>query len=238
MSRRRTARPPSGAAAKSSLPENRPVILVSGATSTVAQLAGHPHLGRLTQPRCGNPISDIASSGMPWAADNDALAGVQPDDLLRMWDAIERAERQHLRLVTLPDAVELTPAGPRGSWEGTLWLFRCWLPAARRRGLPVAIVGQDGAAEDTVPWDDVDALFVGGSTRWKEGPEAADLCRAAKRRGKWVHVGRVNTWRRWQLFEPLGVDSFDGTQFSMFPDTYLPTWLERLRHRQIHMFDL
>ncbi len=53
------------------------ILLVSGATTTVARYAGHPALGRLVQPRSWNRIDAIARSGMAWGADNDALAGVQ-----------------------------------------------------------------------------------------------------------------------------------------------------------------
>jgi hypothetical protein len=177
-------------------------------------------------------VATLANSGLWWAADNDALRGVQPDELLALWDRIAAADRTRLLWVTAPDAVIQTEQGPRGSWEGTLWLFRCWLPALRKRGLPPAIVAQDGATEDTVPWDDISALFVGGSTAWKLSEAAATLIRAARARGVWVHVGRLNTVRRWRHFEPLEIDSFDGTQFSRYAATYLPRWLTMLELRQ------
>jgi hypothetical protein len=66
----------------------------------------------------------------------------------------------------------------------------------------------------------------------EEGPEAALLIAEAKKRDCWVHVGRINTERRLRSFDALGIDSFDGTQFSMFAETYLPRWLERLRYQQ------
>lgn len=59
-------------------------LLVSGATRTVAKHAGHPHLGRFIQPRSGNDINEIASCGMIWAADNDALGQACPDAYLAM----------------------------------------------------------------------------------------------------------------------------------------------------------
>jgi hypothetical protein len=52
------------------------ILLVSGATTTLAKHAGHPALGRLVQPRSWGSIAAIANAGQPWGADNDALAGV------------------------------------------------------------------------------------------------------------------------------------------------------------------
>jgi len=67
-----------------------------------------------------------------------------------------------------------------------------------------------------VPWGRFQALFVGGSTRWKLGPHAATLIREAKWCAKWVHVGRVNTLRRIAWCKALGVDSIDGSGFARF----------------------
>src|SRR5690242_16426279 len=114
MPRRPAAALRGGAGAKGSRPENTPLLLVSGATRTVARLAGHPHLGRLVQPRNGNKISDVAASGLWWAADNDALAGLDPDAYLTMLDQIATTDTSRLLFVTVPDGVELTDAGPRG----------------------------------------------------------------------------------------------------------------------------
>ena len=64
-----------------------------------------------------------------------------------------------------------------------------------------------------------------------------DQLAQARCRGKWVHVGRVNSLRRVTHFEQAA-DSFDGGQFSMFPDTYIPRYLERLRYRQESLWQL
>lgn len=208
------------------------ILLVSGATRTVARFAGHPALGRLVQPRSWNRIDAIARSGMPWGADNDALAGVKPDQYLRMLDQLAQAPREHLKFVAAPDAVERTSEGIVGSWEGTLWLWRCWRPALKNRGLPAAIVLQDGATPDSVPWDELQAVFVGASTRWKLSRTAEILVRMACARGLWVHVGRVNTMGRLARVEAMGADSFDGGQFSKWPSKYLPAFLARLEYRQ------
>jgi len=92
-----------------------------------------------------------------------------------------------------------------------------------------------GAQEDLDPGDDAayweasqawerecvafDALFVGGTTQYKLGPETAECIRWAKRLGLWVHVGRVNSLTRFKYFQLLGADSCDGTFPCYAPDT-------------------
>jgi len=107
----------------------------------------------------------------------------------------------------------------KNTWEGTLWLWRCWRPALVARGLPAAIVLQDGATPDTVPWNELAAVFVGASTRWKLSRSAELLIRMARARGLWTHVGRVNTMGRVARVEAMGAHSFDGSQFSRWPTT-------------------
>lgn len=51
---------------------------------------------------------------------------------------------------------------------------------------------------------------------------------ASKWRGKWVHVGRVNTLRRFAWCEALGVDSIDGSGFARFTRTRLPMGMAAL----------
>lgn len=216
-----------GGRAGSSLPENGPLLLVGGATTTIKMLMPHPHLGRFTQPRSKNDLVDIATCGALWAADNDALQGLDVDAYLAMIDAIAAGPRERLLFVTAPDAAEMTPTGPRVSWEGTLWLWRSWRRALAARGLPLAIVLQDGATADTVPWNELSAVFLGGSDAFKDGPQAAQLLIEAERRGLHRHVGRLNTQRRERLLWPL-CDSFDGTKYSRWPDTHIPACLARL----------
>lgn len=208
------------------------ILLVSGATATIRKHADSPHLGRLIQPRNGNDVAELATCGLPAGADNDALAGVNVDDLLDLWDRLKDVNGDWLKFVTAPDAAMLTSSGPRVDWPATLWQWPMWRRALVKRGLPPAIVAQDGATVDSVPWDEIAALFVGGSTRWKMSQSTALLIRVAAKRGKWVHVGRINSMYRIGHFDQLPVDSFDGGQFSMFPDTYIPKYLDRLKYQQ------
>lgn len=89
-----------------------------------------------------------------------------------------------------------------------------------------------------MPWGAIRCLFIGGSTEWKEGPHAARLMQEAHARGKWVHVGRVNTLRRYWWLSSLPVDSIDGTCFSKWPDKFIPWMLRRFEGIQHRMEDL
>lgn len=182
----------------------------------------HPNLGRLIQPRHTSSIEATAAAGIPWAADNDCFQQLDERAYTRMLDRI--VGLPGCRFVTVPDVV--------ADSTRTLELFDVWAPELERRQLPVALVAQDGLEDrvDAVAWHRLDALFVGGSTEWKEGPAAADLAREARSRGLWVHWGRVNTKRRHDLIAATGAaDSFDGSKFARFRRTYLDVGLEWAR---------
>jgi hypothetical protein len=117
-----------------------------------------------------------------------------------------------------------------GDARDTLYAWKWFYHQLRGRSLPIAFVAQDGCEDPALrpSFYKYQCLFVGGSTEWKLGKEAARLIREAKARGKWVHIGRVNSARRERYFAALGADSFDGTQYSMFPDRYIAACLRRL----------
>ena len=74
-------------------------------------------------------------------------------------------------------------------------------------------------------------VLIGGDTDWKTSSEARDVAREAQLRGKWVHVGRVNSWKRIDRVASWDVDSVDGTFLRFGPDTNgarLARWLHRL----------
>lgn len=78
-------------------------------------------------------------------------------------------------------------------------------------GCPAALCAQEGMTPGSIPWDEFDCLFIGGADTFKEGPIVRDACSEARRRGKWVHMGRVNGLRRLLIALDFGVDSVDGT---------------------------
>jgi hypothetical protein len=122
------------------------------------------------------------------------------DRLIR--EGLERAG-DHLLFATAPDEPF--------NWDETLRLSCPWLRWIRRMGCPVAQCAQEGMTLENIPWDEFDCLFIGGADAFKEGPLVRDACREARRRGKWVHMGRVNGLRRLRIALDFRVDSVDGT---------------------------
>jgi hypothetical protein len=182
----------------------------------------HPHLGRLVQPRHYPRIADTAARGVTWAADNDAFGGfdsVAGRRFERMLDALRGLPG--CRFVTCPDVV--------GDAGLTDLLFEEWMPHIAARGLPVAyVVQEDGIEYQTrgVPWGAIQALFIGcADDREKLGRRVRGLVAEARRRDKWVHMGRVNTARRVAYAREIGCDSVDGTKWVRWRDTYLPEGL-------------
>jgi hypothetical protein len=172
----------------------------------------HPNLGRLIQPRHTSSIEATAAAGIPWGADNDCYGGLDERKFLRMLDRI--AGLPGCRFVTVPDVV--------ADAATTLHLFDCWAPHMEDVcGQPLALVAQDGLTVTDVPWSEIAALFIGGSDDFKLGPDAAELARAAMRRGKWVHVGRVNSAKRLTYSKSIGADSCDGSSWARWRKTHL-----------------
>lgn len=197
------------------------MVLLASASHSQLERFRDPHLGRLIQPRNATTVEPTARAGIPWAADNDAFnAGFDPAAFERMLDSV--AGLAGCLFVAAPDVV--------GDWSATRAAFPEWAARIRKRRLPVAVVLQDGiAGPDDVPWDDVDAVFVGGTTAFKLGPVAEAVARAARDRSRWVHVGRVNSEQRVYRIAEIGAQSFDGTSFSMFRDRWLPEGLRWAR---------
>jgi hypothetical protein len=200
------------------------IALVSGATQTQARYAHTGIFGILLTPRNGNRVGAVLGSGLRWAADNDCFQGLDEARYLRMLAKLDSDEVRASPplFVTVPDRV--------GDAKATGQLWDDWLCEVAGRGLPAAYVAQDGAESLSLPWDQMDALFVGGSTDWKESSAAMSLAEAASSRRKWVHVGRVNTSRRLRKLLDWGcVDSIDGRCLSAWPDTYFPWFLAQVR---------
>jgi hypothetical protein len=192
------------------------IVLINGGPA-LDRFGPTGYVGRLVSPRAGN----LARPGERWAADNDRLKAWDEGRFLKMLRRLESWDRSLCLFVAAPDFVTMTPNGPVGDARKTLDLFEDWRGEIVGRGFPVALVGQDGAEGLDLDWRAIDALFLGGSTAWKLSAAAEGLAREAKRRGKWVHMGRVNSQKRLRHAYEAGCDSVDGTGYSMFPDKYL-----------------
>jgi hypothetical protein len=178
----------------------------------------HPNLGRLAVPRDCARIAETHRAGIPWAADNSAFAGFDEAAFVRMLDRIQGVPG--CLFVTAPDVV--------GDHKATAALWTKWSHELNARDLPAAFVVQDGCTTGAVPWESCAAVFVGGTTEYKLGTDAAEIVRESRRRGRWAHMGRVNTQRRIRYAASIGCDSVDGTRWSLWRDTSLPRALDQL----------
>lgn len=186
------------------------LLLVTKSHPELDRLA-HPHVGRLLQPRHTSSAHATADAGIPWAADNDCFNGF---DLYRFTAMLGKlANLPGCRFVAVPDVV--------GEADTTIRMYHHWHHYLRLYGLPLALVLQDGMTIDTVPWDIIDAVFVGGSTSWKLGADAAAIVGQANALGKWAHMGRVNSERRMAYAASIGCDSVDGSGWARFSNAHL-----------------
>lgn len=144
---------------------------------------------------------------LPWAIDNGFFAQTEIGSYLSLLER-EKHHCEKCLFVTLPDVV--------GCARRTLEVFEVWRRREVLRGWKRALVCQDGQEHLPIPWNDISAVFIGGSTNWKCGEHAIHIIKAAKALEKWVHVGRVNHGERFIHFEKLGVDSIDGTGISRY----------------------
>lgn len=169
--------------------------------------------GALLTPEGGNKLP----AGVMWGSDtgcfNPKVSARFKLDKYLAWLA-GKSPRSCL-FATAPDVVGDAPATLARSIEA--------LPAIRALGFPAALVAQDGLENLPVPWSTFDCLFIGGTTDWKLGAGARVLAVEAKRRGKWLHVGRVNSYTRVAYCaEALDADSVDGTFLKYGPAVNLP----------------
>lgn len=206
------------------------VIYLSGAWSAWAdaQSAGY-QIGPIITPDIGGAEKYLThGTARPWAADNACFARGNQFDLaayLAWLESLPVSRKQECLFATAPDVV--------GDWRATWERSRDVLPLLRELGFKAALVLQDGAESDSdIQWDACDVVFIGGSTGWKESAHVERLCKEAKRRGKWVHMGRVNSFRRVRIAADFGCDSVDGTFLKFGPSTNLPKllrWLDGVR---------
>lgn len=187
-----------------------------------AAMEANPHIGALLTPRNHYPSKPL--DGWPTALDNGCFTANWDHQEWLGW--LQSAPHPAPLFAVVPDVVA----------DHVATLAR-W---ARHRhempdGIPVAFVLQDGQTAATVPWPELDAVFVGGTTSWKLGSDARGLVAEAKQRGKWAHMGRVNSLKRCAIAQSWGCDSVDGTFLAFGPDKNLPrllSWMRALANKR------
>lgn len=203
------------------------ITYLSGAISEalLVEAERRPNLGILAQP--GNAVHAKGERAGTWAADNGCFSKGDAFDLAGYLAYLRRIVDAGGTPIfaTAPDVV--------GDYEATTRRSVPVLEQIREIGIPAAYVAQDGMELDLdrVRWDLFDVLFVGGSTEWKLGEGARAVVAEAKRRGKHVHMGRVNSLKRLRYAQQIGCDTADGTFLAFGPVKNLPrllSWLDTL----------
>lgn len=148
-----------------------------------------------------------------FAIDNGAFSGFKEKAFRRILER-ESSAKHLCKFLVVPDVV--------ADARRTLEVFDHWKYSLT--GWPLALCAQDGLEHQPIPWKQLAAIFIGGTTEWKLGQHARAVIRAAQAIGKWVHVGRVNTPARFEYFESLGVDSIDGTGLARYTHMREAIW--------------
>jgi hypothetical protein len=200
------------------------ILLVSGAT----KYPRSETVGTLVRPGSNNSADALDLAAGRWAMDNGAFGGAFDAgcymDMLRNFYG-----RPGCLFVTAPDVIYKSGIGNSAATRRR-WPF--WSRVIRGIGFPPAFVAQDGLTPEQTPWDDMGALFIGGSDEFKESETVRSLCGYAKARGIWCHWGRVNGKRRFELAQMAGADSIDGTGFSWYSNIRIPmvqAWHEQIQ---------
>lgn len=164
--------------------------------------------GFLVQPRSWSSPMKAVNYGSVWGMDNGCFKEYNPTAILNMLKKSQGIPGCLFAVV--PDVV--------CDAQSTLLLFNAWIGTYQRYGYPPCLVAQNGIEDTCIPWDSMAALFIGGCNLFKYSDLVRKLVAEAKQRGKWVHMGRVNSWRRIQYAIEIGCDSFDGTGHALYPE--------------------
>jgi hypothetical protein len=180
----------------------------------------------------GNRIPDGTMYGIDTGCFNPKVSAKFKADSYLAW--LDKRDRSCCLFATAPDVV--------GDAAATLERSLPILPRIRALGFKAGFVAQEGSELLGIPWDAFDVLFIGGSTtEWKLGAVARELCAEARRRGKWVHVGRVNSEKRLTICaEQMEADSADGTFLKFGPKINIPrlrAWYGCADCRELVRFD-
>jgi hypothetical protein len=148
------------------------VLLDNGQDLDVCATELGCEVGQLLTPLTRYRLRD---PGKPWAIDNGAFSRFDAKAFLALLER-EAHGKKDCKFVVAPDVV--------GSARRTLEIFDRWGP--RMGGWPLALACQDGQEDLPIPWDNIAAVFIGGSTGWKCGPSAIQIIKAAQALDKWA----------------------------------------------------
>ena len=183
-----------------------------------------PDQGNVTFPDEWDVIADNGCFSGKWTA-------------ARWWSWLLDQPRS-VRFAVCPDVFD-----PNGGpcHEPTLERWREWAPKMQRHGFTPAFVLQVGCSTYGQVPDDAEVLFIGGTdpyklNAWPHGGQVGAITRQAREDGRWVHMGRGNSGKRFRAARAMGgigCNSVDGTFLTYGADTNLPQLMAWLREAEI-----
>lgn len=171
----------------------------------------HKNLGLLVTPASRTKFDDI--DNYKYGIDNGAFKGLDEIAFMKIVNNFKNNKKE--LFLAVPDIV--------GNHIETLKLFYKWRD--KLSDYKLAFVAQDGMTDKDIP-KEAQAIFIGGTTDYKLGKEAWKVIQKAKENNLWVHMGRVNSYKRIKYAFESNVDSVDGTQYAMFDKVYLKPALD------------
>ena len=168
--------------------------------------------GQLLTPLTGYKLCEKV-----FGIDNGAFSGLDLPGFTRLLKRYYD-RREDCLFVAIPDKV--------GDHKTTFSMWDEYQQLAD--GYKKAFVIQDGFEE----WpSNADAIFVGGSTKFKDSFECDKIVESALRNNMHVHIGRVNSFNRFMRFHKLGAHTCDGSGASMY-DNMVDKLLMHFEDRQ------
>lgn len=169
----------------------------------------HPNLvaGQLC-----TPLTNYKNWGGSFALDNGAYSGLDRDGWFRLLKKHEPEIEQCL-FCAIPDIV--------GNALRTDDLYFAITQDVRTHPYTRqwAYVMQDGHENRRIDFKAMAGkwMFIGGTNRFKDSAAAWDIVKTAKAIGDInIHVGRVNTPKRYETYASLGADTCDGSGVAMY----------------------
>lgn len=173
------------------------IALVNGVNKKIREETPK-YIGSLVTPGGSPP----ASLSLPWAIDCGAFhwSARKYITLLRRHEG-----RQNCLFCTLPDI----PGNAKETHERSIQ----WIDQVKKLGYPIAWVIQDGQEKIKIPWNDIDAVFLGATDEWRK-KHALRFAYQAAWYSKWIHIGRVGSYKKLKWARSIGANSIDSTWWS------------------------
>ena len=154
-----------------------------------------------------NRRTNYLKKGIRWCLDSGTFSRQFNESIWKNYVESCMEFKDTCGFVVIPDVVY--------NYKETLSMFFKHHSFPKDLGFKCAFVTQDGQPENEIPFELFDVLFIGGSNEHKLGNGVRNMIELAKSNKKKVHVGRVNSVKRINMFSDC--DSWDGTTLSFEP---------------------